>query len=97
MVLKVFTIYDSKVQAYKQPVFMRNSGEAIRAMQEILTDPQHNFTKFCEDYTLFELGEYDDENASFNLHLTPKSVAKLNELKKPVETSKPTLLEKAAF
>lgn len=81
MVLKVFTVYDSKVAAYKQPIFMRNAGEAIRAILDVMSNSEHPFSKYAEDYTLFELGEYDDDNASFNMELTPKSLAKLNELK----------------
>lgn len=81
MILKIFTVFDSKVGAYKEPIYLRSTGEAIRAMTETLSNPQHQFSKFAEDYTLFELGEYDDANASFQLHLTPKTICKISELK----------------
>jgi len=81
MILKLFTVYDSKIGAYKEPIYLRSTGEALRAMTETLSNAQHQFSKFSEDYTLFELGEYDDTNASFNLHLTPKTVCKISELK----------------
>lgn len=81
MVLKIFTVFDSKVGAYKQPLFMRSSGEALRSIMECVSDNNHPFSKYSEDYTLFELGEYDDDSAAFDLHPTPKSIARLNELK----------------
>jgi len=62
MKLKVFSIYDSKAEAYKQPFFMATKGEAVRGILEVLDRPDHLFAKYPTDYTLFELGEYDDSN-----------------------------------
>jgi hypothetical protein len=62
MKLKVFTIYDQKTEAYKQPFFMTTKGEAIRGLLEVLDNPQHAFSKYPADFTIFELGEYDDSN-----------------------------------
>lgn len=67
MKLKVFTSYDTKVEAYLQPFFMRTRGEAIRAWTELANNPEHLFSKHPGDYTLFEIGEYDDATAQ----LTP--------------------------
>lgn len=60
MTLKIFTAYDSKVEAYLQPFFMRSRGEALRAWTELANNPEHLFAKHPADYTLFEVGEYDD-------------------------------------
>lgn len=71
MMLKVFSIFDSKVAAYLQPFFMRTKGEAIRAFTASLADPSSNFCKYPGDYTLFELGSYDDSTAEFVLNDSP--------------------------
>jgi len=81
MKLKVFSIYDCKAEAYLQPFFMANKGTAIRAITELVTKSDHNFCKYAEDYTLFELGEYDDLNGQMLPHKTPISIIKTNELK----------------
>lgn len=81
MKLKVFAIHDAKAEAYLQPFFMANKGSAIRAITDIVTKPDHQFAKYPEDFTLFELGEYDDSNGQMLPHLTPIPLAKAIELK----------------
>lgn len=60
---KVYTVYDSKTEAYLKPFFMRTKGEAIRAFQDTVNDESSQFWKHPEDYTLFEIGEYDELSA----------------------------------
>lgn len=74
MILKVYTVYDSKAEAYLQPFFSQSKGVAIRSFQEAVRDEKSNISKYPEDFTLFELGEYDDSNSKFNLHNTPQSL-----------------------
>lgn len=74
MIYKIFTVYDSKVEAYLQPFFMRSKGEAIRAFSELVNDPQHNFSKYPSDFTLFELAEFTDETAGLFPLKTPVSL-----------------------
>lgn len=60
MKLLVYSFFDSKVKAYLPPFYMRADGEAVRAVREACrTDP--NFNRYPADYTLFRLGEFDDE------------------------------------
>lgn len=82
MELKVFGIYDSKTEAYLQPFFAKTKGDALRSITSLVNDSQHNFSKFSADFTLFELGSFDDSNASFNLHHTPYSLGVFIEFKK---------------
>lgn len=81
MIHKVFSVYDSKVEAYLQPFFMQTRGAAVRAITELVGDSKHQFGKYPMDYTLFELGSYDDSNSKFDLHLTPHSLGLLQEFK----------------
>lgn len=82
MILKVFGIYDSKVKAYLPPFMMKSIGEAERALCEHVSDVNHNFCKYSEDFTLFELGSWDDSNAQYTLLNTPHSLGLLLEYKK---------------
>lgn len=68
MKLKIFTIFDSKAEAYLPPFFMKTKGEAIRAWTSTIQDPNTQFSKYPADYTLFEIGEYDDQMASLTQH-----------------------------
>lgn len=60
MLQKVFTIHDSKAAAFLPPFFMTTSGQAVRAIIDCASDPQHNFARHPSDFTLFQIGEYDD-------------------------------------
>lgn len=59
----MFSIYDSKMEAYGTPFFMPKQQMAIRAFSDIARDEKTNVNKHREDFTLFEIGEYDDSNA----------------------------------
>jgi hypothetical protein len=77
MLQKVFTIYDAKAEAYLPPFYMKTTGEAERAVTMHVNEQDHNFNKFAEDFTLFELGEFDNENGQFNLLATPHAISVL--------------------
>lgn len=82
MLLKVFSIYDSKAEAFLQPFFSKTKGDAIRSLTDLVNDDKHNFCKYSEDFTLFECGTWDDGSSIFNLHTAPTSVISFLELKK---------------
>jgi hypothetical protein len=82
MINKIYSIYDCKVEAYLQPFFLKSKGEAIRGFTELSNDDKTNIAKYPEDFTLFELGSYDDANAKFTLHSTPISIGKAIEFKR---------------
>ncbi|QXP08418.1 MAG: nonstructural protein [Arizlama microvirus] len=64
MKLKLFTVYDSKTESYLRPFSLTTKGEALRGFQETVNDPQSQICKYPADFTLFELGEWDDQSAS---------------------------------
>lgn len=60
MQLAVCAIWDAKVKAYQTPFFVRTPEQAIRFFQTLCSDPQQDFGKFPEDYVLFHIGSYYD-------------------------------------
>ncbi|QXP08349.1 MAG: nonstructural protein [Arizlama microvirus] len=74
MIQKIFTVYDSKVEAYLQPFFLPSKGAALRAITDVANDPSHMFGKHPEDYVLFELGTFDDQDCKFDLYAAPISM-----------------------
>ena len=81
MKVKVFSIYDSAAQAYNQPFFLQAKGQALRIFADSVNDKTSNLFKHPQDYTLFELGEFDDSCAGFALHKTPLSLGVAIEFK----------------
>lgn len=79
----MFSVYDSKVGAYLPPMFMRSRGEAIRSFETAVKSEDHNFNKYASDYTLFELGSWDDETAKFDILATPLSLGVAVEFLQP--------------
>ena len=67
---QVFSIYDSKAQAYFPPFYLHNSQMAIRQFGDMVNDPESRVSKHPEDYTLFHLAEWDDQDSK---HKTPKN------------------------
>ena len=72
----LFSIYDSKAQAYFPPFCLHNPQMAIRQFSDMVNDPETRISKHAEDYTLFQIGEFDDSNAKINISKDfPKSLS----------------------
>lgn len=65
MLLKAFTVYDSKSEAYLQPFFTSTKGQAIRSFQDTANDPNSQICRHAADFVLFQIGEFNDETADF--------------------------------
>lgn len=74
MLLRQFTVYDEKAQAYMQPFFEKTLGSAIRAFTDACNNPQTSFFKHPADFTLFHLGDWDDSTAETISLPTPRSL-----------------------
>jgi len=63
MKLKVYAIYDSKIEAFKQPFFSPNRNAALRMWDRLANDKQNDMIgAYPSDFTLFEIGEWDDNS-----------------------------------
>lgn len=60
MIMKIFAVRDSAVEAFMQPFFSPSMGAAIRSLTEATNDPKHEFAKHAKDYSLYILGDFDD-------------------------------------
>lgn len=72
---KIYSVYDIKAKIYDRPFFLQNSGVAMRAFGDAVKDSSSAISKHPEDYRLFELGEYNDLTAKFEIHSQPIHVA----------------------
>ena len=78
--LNVYSVYDSKAQTYNVPFFMKQDGQALRAFIDLVNNPQTDVAKHPEDYALFLLGSFDDEDGVIDPVQQPKCIAKAWEL-----------------
>lgn len=68
MKIRLFSILDSKAKAYLPPQHQPSTEMMERLFIDACNDPKHPFSKHPEDYTLFELGEFDDDLCVIELH-----------------------------
>lgn len=57
---KVFSIFDSKAQAWLQPFFAVNAAVAVRMFERACNDENTDYFRFASDYSLFEVGEWSE-------------------------------------
>lgn len=63
MIINMYAIFDAKAKAYGQPFLLHTDGLAIRSFQQAATSPDNNIAKTPLDYSLFRIGQYNDEIA----------------------------------
>lgn len=92
MKLKVFSVFDSKAAFFGNPFFDQREASAIRSFGDAVksNDPMNGFAKHPEDYSLFMLGEFDNETGEFDLckpaNLVTASALRAVEFDPPKET-----------
>lgn len=75
-ILKVFSIRDTALEAYFRPFYHTHSNGALRIFKDEINNSQSDLFKHYADFILFELGEWDDSNARFDLHPDPVQISR---------------------
>lgn len=97
MNLNIYTVHDEKTSAFLQPMFFRTTGEAIRAIQSCIIDQNHQFSQHKTDFSLVQIGEYDDNTGNINplekkiwlgnmIELSPTPPPTFDDMKKQLES-----------
>jgi len=87
MKIAMYSVYDSKTNVFAQPNFLINRGAALRAWADACNDPQSNISKHPGDYTIFEIGTWDDETGTIEMHPAKISLGTAVEFVRPVNQS----------
>lgn len=96
MITKMFSLYDGKAQMFQTPFYMPTLGMALRAFADLCNDPNTMVYRHPEDFSLYEIGEYDDSNAVHNSLSPLKLVGTAQEFqKRSPEKTKPETIDMA--
>lgn len=74
MIMTIVAVRDKKCDCFSRPFFAQTPAAAIRSFNdEVNRAAQDNpYYQHPEDYALYELGQYNDQDGSINSHLLPK-------------------------
>lgn len=65
MIQEILALYDSKARAFNTPIFTPRIEVGLRAIRGAVNAPGTFLHTHPEDYTVFYLGQYDDEKGEF--------------------------------
>lgn len=82
MLHELYCIRDTKTEVYGKPFTQHARGEALRTATQVANDPQTLIGQYPEDYDLYYLGKYNDQDGAFKLEPSPSHVLKMITLKK---------------
>lgn len=57
--LQMFTVHDTKAEAYLQPFFSQSRGAAIRSFDDAVNGGNEQFSRHAADYNLFHIGTWN--------------------------------------
>lgn len=75
MKIIVMSAFDKKAAVYLTPFFVAHVNVGIRAFANVANDVQSGIGRNPEDFSLWELGTFDDESGQFELYQQPSHVA----------------------
>lgn len=79
--MKIFSVLDAKSEAYLNPFYARTTAEALRMFADASNDTKHDFYRFASDFTLVELGDFDQLTGRITVLDVPKSLGLASEYK----------------
>lgn len=79
MLKQIYTVHDSKVQAYLLPQTYRTNAEAIRAFESACKDSNSQFHQYPSDFTLCHIAAFNEENGSVIPNEKPTILASASE------------------
>lgn len=75
MKLKLIAIRDRQLDAYMQPFAMQSLGQAIRGFRDEINNPQSELYKHPEDYDLYHLADFNQEDGIIKVLDRPTQIA----------------------
>ncbi len=70
------SIYDEKSECFGQPFFVPAIGIATRHFTDAVHNPESMMAKYPEDFTLYQIGFWNNHDSKFENLEIPKFIAK---------------------
>ena len=91
--LGIYSIRDTKADVFLPPFFVRTNGEALRAFDDCVQNPDTNLAKHPEDFHLFKIGYFDQDNGILEPCSCPESLASALDFVKQIKSSQSASFE----
>jgi hypothetical protein len=78
MRMLVCCVYDAAVRAFNNPMVFRSKAEAVRSFADACT-PDSAFTRHMADYSLMQIGWFDDGEGSLAQLTAPERLISASE------------------
>lgn len=90
--IEMFTIYDTKVDAYREPLFAANEHDLYRTLHNTFQKDRDNNKYFlnAEDFQVFKIGDYCFKTGTLN-SIEPKHVFNMHDIKGAVLKESPAM------
>lgn len=87
MKVKVMAVFDQASCAFLPPFCVASREMALRQFSRVISEqPKHDFALYPDQYTLYELGTFDNEFGTFS-DLTPTSLGTIQVICSRVKVS----------
>lgn len=60
--MKIYSVFDGKAQTFSPPFVAKTDAEAIRILESVVIDERTTIGKYPDDYTLFAVGEWNEDS-----------------------------------
>jgi hypothetical protein len=77
MQVLIFAILDQKAEAFLQPFFAATTALAFRNCNKACRNPESPFAQFPTDFTLYCIGEFDDESGALTPYAPMKNLGSM--------------------
>lgn len=92
---KLFTVWDAKAEFWLYPFASDATGLAVRSFETCVNDEKHEFNRYASDYTLFEIGEWDQLTCYFHIYEVKINLGNaIQFLKTPTPQPRPAAMTK---
>lgn len=80
MNVNIYSLYDEKAQVFGNPFIRKFDGQAIRDCIDLVNDSNTSVSRHPSDFTLYNIGTFDDDKALIKPINPIQLVAKCSDL-----------------
>lgn len=91
--LHIYSVYDKKTCKFMTPFFVPNLTAALRGIQSALVD-RSNLTLYPGDFSLYDVGQFDDDVGAFVPGSIPQFVEEIQNLLPIKHSENPIIAQK---